>query len=90
MPGAQPEREALRSRQVFDAAILSVGLEKVLGVQGGELNVLLQLPWVDADVVKKISRKGGARSVAELMGMGEQERLELLVTSGEPCSLHFS
>jgi hypothetical protein len=60
-----------------------------LGVQGGELNVLLQLPWVDPDVVKKISRKGGARSVAELMGMGEQERLELLVTSGEPCSLRL-
>ena len=51
--------------------------------------MLLQLPWVDPDVVKKISRNGGARSVAELMGMGEQERLELLVTSGEPCSLHF-
>ena len=52
-------------------------------LQGGELNVLLQLPWVDADVIKKITRKGGARSVAELMGMDEQERLELLVTSGE-------
>lgn len=52
--------------------------------------MLLQLPWVDADVVKKISRKGGARSVAELMGMGEQERLELLVTSGEPSSLRFA
>ena len=44
--------------------------------------MLLQLPWVDADVIKKISRKGGARSVAELMRMGEQERLELFVTSG--------
>ena len=44
--------------------------------------MLLQLPWVDADVIKKVSRKGGARSVAELMGMGEEERLELLVTSG--------
>ncbi len=48
--------------------------------------MLLQLPWVDADVIKKISRKGGARSVAELMGMDEQERLELLVTSGECLS----
>ena len=44
--------------------------------------MLLQLPWVDADIIKKISRKGGARSVAELMRMGEQERLELFVTSG--------
>jgi len=52
-------------------------------VQGGELNVLLQLPWVDADIVKKISRKGVARSVAELTGMGDQERLELFVTSGK-------
>ena len=51
--------------------------------QGGELNILLQLPWVDADMIKKITRKGGARSVAELMAMDEQERLELLVTSGE-------
>lgn len=37
-------------------------------------------------MIKKISRKGGARSVAELMGMDEQERLELLVTSGECLS----
>lgn len=49
--------------------------------------MLLQLPWVDADVIKKITRKGGARSVAELMGMGEEERLELLVTSGRACAL---
>ena len=35
-------------------------------------------------MIKKVSRKGGARSVAELMAMGEQERLELLVTSGNP------
>ena len=48
--------------------------------------MLLQLPWVDADVIKKFSRKGGARSAAELMGMDEQERLELLVTSGECLS----
>ncbi len=61
-------------------------LKKLWWVQGGELNVLLQLPWVDPDVIKKVSRKGGARSVAELMGMGEQERLELLVTSGAPLS----
>ena len=59
-------------------------------LQGGELNVLLQLPWVDADVIKKISRKGGARSVAELMRMGEQERLELFVTSGRASPLHVS
>ncbi len=45
--------------------------------------MLLQLPWVDADIVKKISRKGVARSVAELTGMGDQERLELFVTSGK-------
>ena len=52
--------------------------------------MLLQLPWVDADVIKKISRKGGARSVAELMRMGEQERLELFVTSGRGGPLHAS
>ena len=45
--------------------------------------MLLQLPWVDADIVKKIGRKGVARSVAELTSMGDQERLELFVTSGE-------
>ena len=56
-------------------------------LQGGELNVLLQLRWVDADIIKKISRKGGARSVAELMRMGEQERLELFVTSGGAVSV---
>ena len=61
----------------------------VPALQGGELNVLLQLPWVDADVIKKISRKGGARSVAELMRMGEQERLELFVTSGNGSSMCF-
>ena len=64
----------------------------VPALQGGELNVLLQLPWVDADVIKRISRKGGARSVAELMRMGEQERLELFVTSGKepmPSSVFF-
>lgn len=68
-------------------ACFSPGLLQSLTVsgdaQGGELNVLLQLPWVNAEVLKRISRKGGARGVAELLGMGEQERLELFVTSGE-------
>ena len=88
MPRAQPERKPCVPGKYLAQLSCQQGLRRSC-VQGGELNVLLQLPWLDADVVKKISRKGGARSVAELMGMGEQERLELLVTSGEPCSLRL-
>ncbi len=81
------QRRSLAFQTSVGHSILSAELEKALGVQGWELNALLQLPWVDADVVKKISRKGGARSMAELVAMGEQDRLELLVTSGEPSLL---
>ena len=40
-------------------------------------------------MIKKITRKGGARSVAELLCMDEQERLELLVTSGRVPNLNL-
>jgi hypothetical protein len=47
----------------------------------GDMNILLQLPYFDHDVVKKIGRKK-VSSVAELAAMDPEERLELFVMSG--------
>lgn len=49
---------------------------------GGDMNMLLQLPYFDQEVVKKIGRKK-VGSIAELATMDAEERLELFVMSGE-------
>jgi hypothetical protein len=48
---------------------------------GSDLQLLVQLPFFDHDVVKKLSRKK-VGSVAELASLDAEERLELLIMSG--------
>ena len=49
---------------------------------------MLQLPHVDMDVIKKLSRKK-VRGLGELLDMPEQERLSILQDTGQPLCANW-